>query len=363
MYQLIWHQVFSNYHNLSFAPNNRTETLRIKQNLSGDGVRVEFSNRYDKESMKMKWAKVSTDPQMANAIFLTLNKEQAFAIPAGQSGWSDVAEINVPAKANIYIALEVMNEANNLATSAHSFSDQIFQTNIDDFSTNFVYGITSVALQTEKHGVTIGFFGDSLTNQGYYADAATISLYENLEGVSAINEGISGNRLLLPGTSQSEWKDSFGQSAVERFSHLVKYHPDAAVVLIGDNDLYQVGTDNQAEMPTAVQMITALQRIKNEATVSGILPIFVTLTPFKDALSGEKEAWSSEKETIRNQVNDWIREQKNRIDLDRFTKDVSDSRKLAPQFDSGDHLHFSISGGKLIGSFMAEQIIHLLKER
>lgn len=362
MYRMIWHQVFSNYGNLHFKPNGRTEKIAIKQNISGKGIRVEFSNKYDQTAMSVIRASVATNPQMANARPLTLNKQAAFEIPAGQSLWSDLTTIDVPLKSTLYFQLEIRNDVNDLATSAHNFSTQIFETNILDFGMNYVYGMTSVAILTETSGHTIAFFGDSLTNQGYYADNATKGLYDHIEGVTTINEGISGNRLLLPGTSDSEWNASFGPPAVERFSQMVRYRPDVAVILIGDNDLYQVGSDNRTEMPTATKMITALKCILNEAVVAGLTPILVTLTPFKGAISNGKAAWSEEKEIIRKAVNQWIRQKNLMIDLDRFVRDAADPRKLAEQYDSGDHLHFSETGGAAIGAYMAKEISELLKE-
>lgn len=358
---MIWHQVFSNYGNLNFKPNDRIEKMTIKQNISGKGARVEFSNKYDHESMKVIRARISTDPEMVNASPITLNNQDSFEIPAGQSLWSDFSKIDVPLKSSLYLELEIKNNSNHLATSAHTFSDKIFQTNVADFDMNFVYGITTVALLTETKGITVAFFGDSLTNQGYYTDSATQWLYDHMEGVTAINEGISGNRLLLPGTSDSEWNNSFGQAAVERFSHLVNYRPDVVVVMIGDNDLYQVGATNMDELPTAIKAITALERIKNETIVAGIQPILVTLTPFKGAVSREVEAWSPEKELIREEINRWIRKNEKMIDLDQYVCDRSDPCRLAEYYDSGDHLHFSEEGGTKIGAYMAEQIAELLK--
>lgn len=361
MYRFIWHQVFSNYGNLHFKPNGRTEKITIKQNLSGKGVRVEFSNKYDHVAMKVIRAQVSTAPNMTNACPLKLDNQSSFEIPGGQSLWSDLSLLDIPLRSSLYIDLEIANETNDLATSAHNFSTQIYQTSITDFGMNYVYGITSIALQTEDRGATVAFFGDSLTNQGYYTDGATRWLYEHLDGVSAINQGLSGNRLLLPGTSDSEWKNSFGRPAVDRFKYLVSYHPDVAVILTGDNDLYQVGAENKEELPTANQMKAAYTWIVNEALAAGITPILVTLTPFKGAMSDEKEAWSTEKEVIRREVNQWIRLSEGMIDLDRFVRDASDPRKLAEEYDSGDHLHFSEKGGAKIGEFMAKQLSGFVK--
>lgn len=363
MYRFIWHQAFSDYGNLHFKPNDRVEKIAVRQNISGKGIRVEFSNKYDQDTMTIIRAEVATNPKMDNACPITLNGQTEFEIPSGESLWSDCTRITVPLKASLYFELEIANASNDLATSAHNFSNKIFETTITDFGTNYVYGITSIALQTETKGATIAFFGDSLTNQGYYTDSAAEWLYQNFEGTTTINEGISGNRLLLPGTSDSEWRNSFGQPAVVRFSQLINYRPDVVVILIGDNDLYQAGSENKYELPTPIQVKTALTRIVNAALVAGITPILVTLTPFKGALSNGKEAWSQEKEGIRNEINQWIRKKEGMIDLDGFVCDASDPSRLAEHYDSGDHLHFSERGGEKIGSYVAEQLSELVKGR
>lgn len=361
MYRTIWHQVFSNYGNLHFKPNGRTEKITIKQNLSGKGIRVEFSNRYDREEMKVIRAKVATNPDMDKACQLTLNNQTTFEIPGGHALWSDCAKIDVPLRSTLYFELEIANSSNDLATSAHNFSHGVFETNVTDFGMNYIYGITSIALQTEEAGSTIAFFGDSLTNQGYYTDAATEWLANHVDGITTINEGISGNRLLLPGTSDSEWNNSFGRPAVDRFKELIRYQPNAVVVLIGDNDLYQADAEHTYEMPAPTEMKTALSCIINEALVAGITPVLVTLTPFKGALAKEKEAWSQEKEALRNELNQWIRQNKWMIDLDYFVRDKAEPSKLAEEYDSGDHLHFSKTGGKKIGNYLAKQVYELLQ--
>jgi lysophospholipase L1-like esterase len=57
-------------------------------------------------------------------------------------------------------------------------------------------------------------------------------------------------------------------------------------------------------------------------------------------------------EQDRRQVNAWIRERGHFdavIDLDKVTADPTDSRRLLPAYDSGDHLHPSVAGYKAMG--------------
>lgn len=362
MKAITWHQVFSDYGNLKFQPNGNVEKIRIKQNLAADGVCIELSNRFDEAPLMIKRLVIATNSAMENSQAVTLNANKAFVVPGKQALWTDFIVMEIPENSHLYLEFEAENKPNQLASSAHNFSETLFQTTAE-FGLNYLYGITSIALHVNQPVITIGFFGDSLTNQGFYTDAATDWLYQRFRHLSTINEGISGNRLLLKGTSDSEWNASFGQPAVTRFREFVTYQPTVIVILVGLNDLYQADQEeNPAEMPTFQKLIEAFVRMKNEASVANILPILVTWTPFKGAMSGEKPAWTKEKEQIRCQVNQWIRAQAPMIDLATFVQDQLESEKLAEAFDSGDHLHFSKEGGSIIGAFMAEEITKLLKE-
>lgn len=363
MYEIAWHQRFSNYENLRFDPNDQREIIRIKQNLSGSALRIEWSNEFDECELKVNELLVSLDADFSHSKNMKFNGKERFSIPPGQKLWTDALQLEVPDKADLYLAASVSNEAGWLKTSAHLFSKGLLQTNMEGIQENFIYGVTSIAIKTRKKATSIAFFGDSLTNQGYYSDEALLSLYARHENLTGFNEGISGNRLLLSGTSNSEWVKSFGIAGVDRFQkQVLLYQPDIVVGLIGLNDLFQVDKiENPEELPSAEAMIAAYTQMKNLASARNIRCVFVTLPPFKGSIYHEGESWTAEKEEIRRQVNVWLRKQEYSIDLAEFVKDPTDEYRLDAVFDCGDHLHFSESGGKRIGQFVANCLEELFE--
>ncbi|EAC5359659.1 g-d-s-l family lipolytic protein, partial [Listeria monocytogenes] len=57
--------------------------------------------------------------------------------------------------------------------------------------------------------------------------------------------------------------------------------------------------------------------------------------------------------------NQWLMTQENTIDINDMVRDPSDKTRLASAFDSGDHLHFSQTGGEILGKAVAEKILYL----
>jgi lysophospholipase L1-like esterase len=84
-------------------------------------------------------------------------------------------------------------------------------------------------------------------------------------------------------------------------------------------------------------MIQAYRQLITRAHAKGIKIIGATLTPFEGAGYATPEG-----EAKRQAANNFIRssgEFDAVIDFDRVTRDPTHPTRLAPQYDSGDHLH------------------------
>ncbi|MFD1899452.1 GDSL-type esterase/lipase family protein [Enterococcus termitis] len=213
--------------------------------------------------------------------------------------------------------------------------------------------------------MTIAFFGDSLTNQGYFSDHVLHSLYQTDLPITGFNAGISGNRLLLAGTANSQWKESFGLAGVQRFrDNVITHQPDIVIGLIGTNDLLHPGTGSSiAELPSAEQMITGYQRLYNEADANNTSYIALTIPPFGNSSNHDVPAWNNEKEILRQTINTWLLAQPNTIDSASFLTDADHPHLLKEAVDCGDHIHFSENGGKLLGTYIFEALLPLLTNK
>ena len=115
--------------------------------------------------------------------------------------------------------------------------------------------------------------------------------YRNL---SVLNEGISGNKILLDGA---------GPNALARFDRDVIAQSGARYLLIleGINDIGRLHGDPTANT-TAADLIFAIDQMIQRAHANGIAVIGCTLTPYHGA-----GYYTDNGEAIRKAVNDWIR--------------------------------------------------------
>lgn len=162
--------------------------------------------------------------------------------------------------------------------------------------------------------------------------------------VAVLNQGISGGRVLANG---------MGVNALARFDRDVLAQPgvDTLVLMLGLNDIGWPGgvLDPAAALPTAASLTSAYRQLIARARAHGLRVIGATLTPFAGALCDGPFAYFYDpaKESLRGQVNAWIREAGQFdavIDFDAVVRDPQSPTRLRPEFDSGDHLHLQDRG-------------------
>jgi Lysophospholipase L1 and related esterases len=201
----------------------------------------------------------------------------------------------------------------------------------------------------------IAFFGDSLTNQGNFSAPLALDL-ENKFNIMTANYGISGNRLLRPGHSTSQWSTSFGEAGLTRFDHmLINYRPNVVIFMEGVNDLLHPGTGSPTnELPTSKAIIQAVHLLKEKCKKLNITFVPMTITPAWGNINGGVEGWNDNKEAIRLAVNQELMKMPHIIDLASL---VGEGNRLKPEFDCGDHVHFSPDGGQKVAEYIKEQLI------
>jgi lysophospholipase L1-like esterase len=167
-----------------------------------------------------------------------------------------------------------------------------------------------------------------------------------------VNVGVSGNRLLHDpnppaGSDAVAYAAYFAQSALRRFDRDVVAQPGAEflIVLLGVNDLGHPGTTAPAsEVVSADDLIAGHRQLIARAHQAGLRAYGATVLPFKDDTLG---FYSAENERKRAALNHWIRtggDYDAVIDFDAAVRDRADPLRLAPAYDSGDHLHPNDAG-------------------
>lgn len=209
----------------------------------------------------------------------------------------------------------------------------------------FLVGIDAVANGPDR--AAIDCFGDSITDghgcptdqNARWTDALTRRLQANpaSAGISALNLGIGGNRLLRPG---------IGPPGLDRLPRDVLGQPGVRWVILqlGVNDLGTRIKAKAAGLPyaSAQDIIAGYRQVLSECRAHGILVALATITPCANA------TWYStpESEADRKTINQWIRNAPcdRVVDFDAALRDPDHPDVLLPAFDSGDHLHPSLSG-------------------
>ncbi|KJC64232.1 Lysophospholipase L1 [Agreia bicolorata] len=194
------------------------------------------------------------------------------------------------------------------------------------------------AVEILSHDVTavVACLGDSITAAGWPERASALLTHKK---VVLLNRGISGNRLRRDGAGPAG--SFFGRSGLERFTSDVLGTSGVthAVLALGTNDLGHPGTPAAPTetVPSAEDLINALDVLVNRCVAADVVPILATITPFLPA-----DGYDADRERTRHEVNGWIRAVSppaRFLDFDLALRSSSDPSRLADEFDSGDHLH------------------------
>jgi lysophospholipase L1-like esterase len=173
--------------------------------------------------------------------------------------------------------------------------------------------------------------------------------------IGVLNEGIIGNRLLYdsPKGADNPFGAGLGQAGLARFERDVLTQTGVGYVIVGlgINDILfpAFPFTPPSEKVSAEDIISGYRQLIARGHRKGVRVIGTTNPPFENsAFPGLVAAfYSSEMETVRQKVNDWIRssgEFDGAVDLDAILRDPSHPTQLLPAYDSGDHLHPNDAG-------------------
>lgn len=337
----------------------RNQTFRqvVRISLGGSRLRLVFSNTYGNAPLVIGAASTAlagrNGAELTSRIHkITFGGEDSITIPAGASAVSDALEMPIDDETRLVVSTYLPNET-PLKTFHWDGRETAWFGN-GDLTRSASFPITEktdarillseVLVDTPNEGAVI-VIGDSITD----GNGATVDadarwpdfLAKRLVShqVAVLNGGISGARLL---------QDQMGVNAAARLDRDVFAQPNvkAVIVMIGINDIAWPGTAfaRQQERPTAEALIAGYRQLIALAHAHNVRVIGATLTPFEGALSGTplSDYYNADKDALRQHVNRWIRESgafDAVVDFDVLLRDPAHPARLAPAFDSGDHLH------------------------
>lgn len=369
----IWGSMASNITLLALTAENHTQQLSVKSSINGAGLRLHLSNQYNTEKMIFSTIKVQVagkEQTMEEAV--TLKGQAEICLEAGETVYSDELSLSVKAGDIIRVSTEIKQEMNifeavichdsGLAkVAAHGEMRSALvpgpmqmPEEMKDFK--YLYGVDRI--ETKEEGIKeIAFFGDSITQMGFWSEPLSVLLNEAYPGkVSTYNCGIAGNRVLHD--SPEVAAGMFGEAAITRFEKSVfgERQPAVVIVQIGINDLchpYVYGLSDQ--IVDSASLVEGLTSLADTAHRHQAKIICTTLLPYKGY-----ETWNQEMEDVRQQVNDWIRNNEafdDYFDFAEILRDEADHEKMPNGTHRGDWLHPNAQGGMTLAQNIEKEKI------
>ena len=333
--------------------NNQTVRQIVRASVGGNQVRIVVSNVFGTQPLEIGAAAVALRAEgsqiAASAVHrLSFSRGGSIQVLPGAVAISDPVDLAIPPLSDLAIDLYLPGDAAGSPVSWHNRSDRTSYVSTPGDHTGTVALPVSVETESwlylarvevaarEQTGVVV-VIGDSITD-GYcssvdgnsaWPDHLAARLHDNNIDVAVVNVGIGGNRVL---------GDGAGRSALARFDRDVLTQPGVThvVVLEGIND---IGGVSRSGVTTA-DLIAGHRQLIARARSHGLRVYGGTLTPFEGTtIPGY---WTPEGETIRQELNEWIRtsgEYDAVIDFDAATRDPNRSTWFLPAYDCGDRLH------------------------
>ncbi|MBQ0034773.1 MAG: glycosyl hydrolase 115 family protein [Bacteroidales bacterium] len=217
------------------------------------------------------------------------------------------------------------------------------------------YTLADAITFTDSH-ISIPMLGNSITDgrgsttdrQNRLTDAANGLLLPH--DLSLLNFGIGGNCLTMR---------CLGPSGHDRLEKDVIHHlnyQQPAIVFLGVNDI-----GNSSDTAATYQaMCNEYQRIASSIHNAGSKAIACTILPFKGHYY-----YTPEHEALRQRINRFIREEAGFdavIDADAYMADPNDPEQLRPEWHDGDWLHPNALGHKLLGEYIARELLKILQK-
>ena len=367
--------------NLLPEADMRDATLRQVVHLSvgGTKLRVRFSNAFGTQALVIDAAHIARSADKATPKTmpgtdraLTFDGRTSISIPPGAEYLSDPVGLDAPALSNLTVSIHLpqapageTGHPGSRATSYYVHGDHTADADLPGAGhVDHWYQLTGVEVVAAPAASTVVAFGDSITD-GHAATtngddrwpdvlAARLQANASTRNMAVVNVGIGGNHLLT---------DGLGPNALARMDRDVFARPGAKAVILLEaiNDLGKLSREDvrTPEMHKALvaDLIAAYRQMILRAHAQGVRVIGCTVTPYLGSDYYHPDAAS---EADRQALNAWIRTGgmfDAVVDLDKAIRDPAHPDRMVPAYDSGDHLHPSVAGYKVMGEAIKLEVL------
>ncbi|MEV6758811.1 SGNH/GDSL hydrolase family protein [Streptomyces sp. NPDC051214] len=362
------------------------QTLRqvVRVTEGGDRARIRLSNAYGTSPLHIAGATIARTKKGAaveegSVRRLTFEGRRSVAIPAHGQLSSDAAGLRLKRFESVTVTLHLARttgpatfHAQSFATSYRAKGDRLGEAGAGAFdeSTESWYFLSGVDVGTgvgagagagagaaagpgsdrgRRGGSGFVLFGDSITD-GFasstdlnrrWSDALAERLAKAGTPRPVLNAGIGGNLVL----NDSAW---YGERGTARFGRDALDLPGVGTVIVleGLNDIGFSESDTPTYKPapevSASELIAGHRKLIRAAKAKGVRVVGATLLPL-----GGSDHYGERAAKVSAEFNEWVRnsgEYDAVVDFDRALADPADGERIAPEYDSGDHLHPNDAG-------------------
>lgn len=357
--QPVWGEDFLFPTNIPAQLGDRSLRQVVRLGIGGRAIRLVLSNAYGTRPLTIAAVHAAPsrggsriDPVRDRAI--RFGTRASVTIAPGATITSDLSAFPVKAGENLAITIRFAHAPDirgfhwdGRRTGYVLAADQIAAADPPVKATTTARLVLAAVLVDASHANgTVVVVGDSITDgAGATLDADTrwpdhLAKRAAPAGIAVVNAGISGARLL---------SDGMGANALARLHRDALAQPGIGtiVVALGINDIAWPGTpfDPQGRPVDFAALVEGYRAIVASAHASKVRVIGTTLPPFADALPDtplHATYYSVAKDALRGRINEWIRRSGTFdavVDFDHVLRDPKRPDRLAPAYDSGDHLH------------------------
>jgi lysophospholipase L1-like esterase len=342
------------------APGLAHNTLRqiVCTSIGGERLRLRLSNEFGDGPVTMRavHAAPSTAGDGIDAsrdTFLTFGNNLSVTIRAAEAAFSDPFSLPLAPHSKLAVSIHfgaapigITGHPGSRTTSFLAPGDAVSAAKLGGVARiEHWYYIAGLDVLADAANAAVVALGDSLTDgRGSTTDRNdrwTDILSRRLRAdaptanVAVLNQGIGGNAVLRGG---------LGPPAIQRLSRDVLEQRGVRWLILfeGVNDI-----GNATTSAVAQDLVAAYATLIDKARARHIRVFGATLTPFAGS-----QYDTADHEAARQTVNAWIRNSgafDAVLDFDAAVRDPRDARRLAPSYDTGDHLHLSPAGYRRIG--------------
>eukprot|EP00833_Pecoramyces_ruminatium_P007925 jgi/Orpsp1_1/1181957/evm.model.c7180000079257.1 len=353
---------------LGLKDNSMRQIVRIS--IGGEKFRFHFSNIYGEKKLAIDEVHVARSAfQGSGRIYtdsdtvITFNGNRYVMIPANGTVVSDDIKFSAPALSELAISIFFGeripdNLTGHDGSRTTSFMEMGNTLSKEKFYSSYTFQnwftISAIDVLTPKtDSKAIVCFGDSITDgrgtsidkQNRWTDILATRLQNNeaTKNIAVLNQGIGATTII--GTKTIDIQSPAGENRFQR-DVLDQTNVKYLIILYGVNDILFSNASSDA-------IIGAYKRLIILAHENGITVYGGTILPF-----GKNSYYTSEKEDVRNTVNQWIKNTSAKdggfdgyIDFSKEMEDPSNSLYLNQQWNfENDGLHPNYLGYEAMGN-------------